>query len=129
VIKIGLTYSKLEDGWDDWQIPREAQDAWSAEARSLHAEWWTLRDSRQKAIDNSIGRRAETKYFYNDPYPDSRRIRVSGPFTVESLSPHRVLSPDADRPATEAAGDATTPPVPSSSSSSTTSARPASRTP
>ena len=35
------------------------------------------------------------------PYEDSSRIRVTGPFTVESLSPHRVLSPEEERPVRE----------------------------
>jgi hypothetical protein len=38
---------------------------------------------------------------YDQPCEDSKRVRVAGPFTVESLSPHRALSTDDDRPATE----------------------------
>lgn len=91
--------------WEDWQIPREADEKWPAEAKKLHEEWWTIRRDRQKAIDDSIARRAETEFLYDQPYEDSKRIRVTGPFTVESLSPHRVLAPEAERPATEAAGE------------------------
>ena len=29
---------------------------------------------------------------YDQPYEDSKRVRVTGPFTVESLSPHRTIS-------------------------------------
>ena len=58
--------------------------------------------SGNSEIDASIARRADTEYLYDQPYEDSKRIRVSGPFTVESLSPHRVLAPeDEERPATE----------------------------
>jgi adenine-specific DNA-methyltransferase len=65
-----------------------------------------LRQARQKEIDDSIARRADTEYLYDDPYEDTKRVRVSGPFTAESLSPHRVLAPeDQDRPATERAGE------------------------
>jgi adenine-specific DNA-methyltransferase len=91
--------------WEDWQIPREADAKWPAEMKKLHGEWWTVRRDRQKAIDDSIARRAETEFLYDQPYEDSKRIRVTGPFTVESLSPHRVLAPDTERPATEAAGE------------------------
>jgi len=38
---------------------------------------------------------------YDQPYEDNKRIRVTGPFTVESLSPHRVISTDEERPASE----------------------------
>jgi len=43
-------------------------------------------------IDAAIARHAETEMLYDQPYEDNRIVRVSGPFTVESLSPHRVLA-------------------------------------
>jgi len=57
--------------------------------------------TREK-IDAAIARHADTELLYDQPYEDNKRIRVTGPFTVESLSPHRLLSTDEDRPATEA---------------------------
>ncbi|MBK8870343.1 MAG: site-specific DNA-methyltransferase [Elusimicrobia bacterium] len=45
-------------------------------------------------IDAAIARHAETETLYDQPYEDAKRVRVTGPFTVESLSPHRVLVPD-----------------------------------
>jgi adenine-specific DNA-methyltransferase len=91
--------------WQEWEVPRDADASWNAQARKTHDEWWQLRRARQKEIDGSIARRAETEYLYDQPYEDSKRIRVSGPFTVESLSPHRVLSAEAERPQTEASGE------------------------
>ena len=95
----------IKQKWEEWQVLLEADDKWSVEAKKLHEEWWTLRRARQKAIDDSIARRAETEFLYDQPYEDSKCVRVSGPFTVESLSPHRVLAPEVERPATEAAGE------------------------
>jgi adenine-specific DNA-methyltransferase len=96
----------LKQKWQEWEIPREADPAWPKAARAAHEKWWALRRERQQQIDASIARRAETEYLFDQPYEDSKRIRVSGPFTVESLSPHRVLTPeDEDRPATERAGE------------------------
>jgi adenine-specific DNA-methyltransferase len=46
----------------------------------------------REEIDRAIARHAETEVLYDQPYEDRRKLRVSGPFTVESLSPHRVLS-------------------------------------
>jgi adenine-specific DNA-methyltransferase len=90
--------------WQEWEVPRDADATWVASARKAHEAWWQLRQSRQKEIDDSIARRAETEFLYDQPYEDSKRIRVSGPFTVESLSPHRVLSTEEERPESEAAG-------------------------
>ena len=41
-------------------------------------------------------RRPSVEYLYDKPYDDKPRVRVAGPFTVESLSPHRVLAVDED---------------------------------
>jgi adenine-specific DNA-methyltransferase len=57
----------------------------------LHIAWWRARIARQREIDASIAARADVEYLYDKPYTDPARVRVAGPFTVESLSPHRVL--------------------------------------
>jgi len=77
--------------WEEWQIPREADAKWSDKAKQAHKEWWRLRRERQQEIDASIAKHADTELLYDQPYEDNKRIRVSGPFTVESLSPHRTL--------------------------------------
>jgi adenine-specific DNA-methyltransferase len=88
--------SGLGKSWAEWEIPRDAASNWPAEASKLHGEWWAARIARQQEIDASIAAKAEFEYLCDKPYPDPSRIRVSGPFTVESLSPHRVLAVDAD---------------------------------
>ena len=82
----------LDTAWEEWEIPRAAEDDWPEEARLLHSRWWEQRISRQKEIDASIAAKAEHEYLYDKPYEDNKRVRVCGPFSVESLSPHRVLS-------------------------------------
>jgi len=56
----------------------------------------------QQAVDAAISRHSETELLYDQPAEDSKRVRVTGSFTVESLSPHRVLTTDEERPASEA---------------------------
>ncbi len=92
----------LKQKWEEWEIPREPEAGWPKEAAKLLKQWWSLRRERQQEIDASIARNADTELLYDQPYEDKKRVRVSGPFTVESLSPHRVLSADEDRPASEA---------------------------
>jgi adenine-specific DNA-methyltransferase len=84
----------LKQKWQEWEIPREADAKWSDAAKKLHAEWWKARIARQKEIDASIAAKAEYEYLYDKPYEDKKKVRVAGPFTVESLSPHRVLGVD-----------------------------------
>ena len=111
----------LGTDWQEWEIPRELPHShaaahsrnaaqplkassaeqkalpakgWTAE--QLHAAWWQARIARQQEIDKSIAAKAEFEYLYDKPYDDKKKVRVAGPFTVESLSPHRVLGVDED---------------------------------
>jgi len=114
--------------WEEWEVPR-LPSPYQNEKERLAAEkalqalgivpgspawaqleaWQQARRLRQQEIDACIARHADTELLYDQPYEDSKRIRVSGPFTVESLSPHRVLAAAGDpaaehRPASETAG-------------------------
>ena len=80
--------------WEEWELPRDAKGTWPNEAKELHARWWERRIARQKEIDASIAAIADYEYLYDKPYEDGNKVRVAGPFTVESISPHRVLGVD-----------------------------------
>jgi adenine-specific DNA-methyltransferase len=86
----------LGTAWEEWEVPRDSDPKWSSDVAKKHAAWWAARIERQKRIDASIARRADIEYLYDRPYEDRLRIRVAGPFTVESLSPHRVVPADED---------------------------------
>jgi len=92
--------------WEEWQLPREAGENWPAKALEAHAAWWAQRVARQKAIDSSIAAKADSEYLYDKPCEDKKRVRVAGPFTVESLSPHRVLAVNEDEELIETSGGA-----------------------
>ena len=112
----------LGEEWQEWQIARELTSEQAAiriaggavsldwltsplmnatpavvrTAGDLHRQWWAQRIARQREIDASIAAKADTEYLYDQPYEDKGRVRVAGPFTVESLSPHRVPAIDLD---------------------------------
>jgi adenine-specific DNA-methyltransferase len=100
----------LGEAWEEWEVPRDITDIVGAEGefqkavfavspseiRKTHAQWWDARIARQKEIDASIAKRADVELLYDRPYQDANRVRVAGPFTVESLSPHRIVPSDAD---------------------------------
>ena len=78
-------------------LPDAPVDPWDdPEWIALHARWWETRIGRQKEIDASIAAKADFAYLYDKPYVDNSKVRVAGPFTVESLSPHRILGVDED---------------------------------
>lgn len=84
----------LTQDWEEWEIPRDRDAKWPEAAVKLHAAWWMARIARQKEIDHSVAAKAEFEYLSDSPFEDKKTVRVAGPFTVESLSPHRVLGVD-----------------------------------
>jgi adenine-specific DNA-methyltransferase len=98
----------LRKNWQEWEIPHDISniigtegdfqkavfDITPGEIRKIHQRWWEVRIARQKEIDASIAAKADNEYLYDKPYEDKKKVRVAGPFTVESLSPHRVLGVD-----------------------------------
>ncbi|MBP6735672.1 MAG: site-specific DNA-methyltransferase, partial [Chromatiaceae bacterium] len=75
-------------------LPDRPVDPWPESVAKLHSDWWQARIARQREIDASIAAKADFEYLYDKPYSDRKTVRVAGPFTVESLSPHRVLGVD-----------------------------------
>ncbi len=86
----------LKANWQEWEIPHDADTKWTEGTKKLHADWWQARIDRQKEIDSTIAAKAEFEYLYDKPYENKKCVRVAGPFTVESLSPHRTLGVDED---------------------------------
>ena len=93
LLRAGLNQALKED-WKEWEVPREASNNWPQDAKKFHAEWWEQRIARQKEIDASIAAKADYEYLFDKPYEDKKKVRVAGSFTVESISPHRVLGFD-----------------------------------
>ena len=86
--------SVLSEGWQEWESPRESEEEWPVRAKEVHALWWQARTGRQQEVDAAIAAKAEMRQLYDRPYEDKKTVRVAGPFTVESLSPHRALGVD-----------------------------------
>ncbi len=84
----------LKCSWQDWEVPRDIDENWPDPAKILHADWWRARIAMQEEIDKSIAAKADFDYLFDRPYEDKSIVRVAGPFTVESLSPHRMLAVD-----------------------------------
>jgi adenine-specific DNA-methyltransferase len=89
--KLNAATGKL---WAAWEVPREAGSDWSESTKRIHADWWQARNARQSEIDDSITSKAAPTLLYDQPFVDRSKARVAGPFTVESLSPHRTLGVD-----------------------------------
>jgi adenine-specific DNA-methyltransferase len=82
----------------EWEVPplhgKDSCPPGFEKAASPLAKFWNVKLKCQKEIDASISAKADFEYLYDKPYEDNKKIRVAGPFTVESISPHRTLDLD-----------------------------------
>ncbi|MCG9131029.1 site-specific DNA-methyltransferase [Candidatus Poribacteria bacterium] len=83
----------MGQNWEEWEVPTKTDSEWDSEFQNLHRQWLNLKRERQREMDASTARRAKKEMLYDKPHEDKKRVRVTGPFTVESLSPHFVLDP------------------------------------
>ena len=82
--------------YQEWEMPPvvgEGKKDFPAEIEKVLKEWWVNRIARQKEIDASIAENANYEELLDQPEIEKGVLRVTGPFTVESLSPHRVVLP------------------------------------
>ena len=84
----------LERNYTVDEVPDQPRDPWGTGPTQLHRHWWEARTASQQEIDSSIAAKADFEYLYDKPYEDRGIVRVAGPFTVESLAPHRTLGVD-----------------------------------
>lgn len=78
----------------EWSVPRKPDSSWSSEIKEIHEAFWESQTNRQKEVDASIAAKTEFEFLYDKPFENKKKVRVAGPFTVESLSPHRTLGVD-----------------------------------
>lgn len=88
--------ASLGTDYDEWDMPKKENKDWSKDVKTIYKKLVQEFRERQLEIDRSIQSKAEYEYLYDQPYFDKSVVRVTGPFTVESLSPHRILSVDAN---------------------------------
>lgn len=81
---------------EEWEMPYESPANASHQAKEVLASFLSLRQKRQAEIDASIARSADFNYLVDKPYADKKKCRVTGPFTIESLSPVRSLAMGPD---------------------------------
>ena len=97
--RINKVVNPRSKAWEEWEVPRLPDPSLDddakakafqrlgfkpdSEAAKFVAQWWDARRGRQKEIDGSIARHADTETLFDQPYEDKKRVRVTGPFTME----------------------------------------------
>ncbi|MHA2643040.1 MAG: site-specific DNA-methyltransferase [bacterium JZ-2024 1] len=90
----------------EWEVPFQFPDDWPEAARKPFEAFHAARRAMQKKMDDAIARHADQETLYDQPLVDRKRVRVSGPFTVEAVPAPVVTSPDEILDANRKPGDA-----------------------
>ena len=78
----------------EWEVPFEFPADWPVQARAPFEAFHAARRALQKEIDAAIARHAPQETLYDQPLVDRKKVRVSGPFTVEAVPAPAVKSVD-----------------------------------
>jgi adenine-specific DNA-methyltransferase len=78
----------------EWEVPFEFPADWPEAARTPFERFHQARRALQAAIDEAIARHAPQETLYDQPFVDRKKVRVTGPFTVEAVPAPAVKSVD-----------------------------------
>jgi len=78
----------------EWEVPFEFPSGWPEEARRPFDEFHAASRAMQRAMDEAIARHAPQETLYDQPFVDKKKVRVTGPFTVEAVPAPVVKSVD-----------------------------------
>ncbi len=98
----GARDSAGEGGLQEWAVPFDFPADWPEAARAPFDAFHKARQTMQKQMDFSIASHAEPETLYDKPQADRKKLRITGPFTVEAVPFPTVLSLDESQPQQEA---------------------------
>ena len=90
---LAVLNAALGKSWQEWEVPRETEGNWPAEAKGLHERFWALKRKKRQEIDESIQRNAPQEVLYDRPKVKRGVVRIPGPFTVEAIPVPAVEDP------------------------------------
>ncbi|MBT4609880.1 MAG: site-specific DNA-methyltransferase, partial [Gemmatimonadetes bacterium] len=86
----------------DWPLDKDGQPLWPEAAKSPYDAFHLARQSMQRQMDDSITGHADQETLYDQPEVDKKRLRITGPFSVEAVPSPSVQSLDDSMPPVEA---------------------------
>ena len=86
----------------EWTVPFDFPADWPETARATFDAFHKSRQAMQKQMDASIAAHADQETLFDQPQPDKKKLRITGPFTVEAVPFPTVLALDEAKPAHEA---------------------------
>lgn len=78
----------------EWEVPFDLPEEWPASCNAPFLAFHAARIAMQMAMDASIAAHADQEVLYDKPTENKKKLRITGPFTVEAVPFPSVLSID-----------------------------------
>ncbi|MDP3014009.1 MAG: DNA methyltransferase, partial [Candidatus Subteraquimicrobiales bacterium] len=76
-----------EKEWKQWEVPFDTDPDWPEELKTALTEYRQAWRRKMDEMNACISARADQEELVDQPFTDRSKVRVSGPFTVESVIP------------------------------------------
>ena len=76
-----------EKEWKEWEVPFDTDPDWPEELQQTLTEYRETWRQKMDEINQCIAARADQEELVDQPEIDRRKVRVSGPFTMEGVIP------------------------------------------
>ncbi len=92
-----LRWQLPETEWQEWEVPFDTDDDWTEALQAALTDYRKAWRAKMDEVNACIAAASDGEELVDQPEVDRKRIRVSGPFTVEAVQPPEV-SLDAHTP-------------------------------
>ena len=75
------------DNWKEWEVPFDTDPDWTAELKAALTDYREVWRAKADEVNACIAASAGSEELVDQPEVDGKKIRVSGPFTVEAVQP------------------------------------------
>ena len=86
-----------ETAWQEWEVPFDIDPDWTETLQEALTEYCDAWRAKMDEVNECIAAASEGEELVDQPEVDRKRVRVSGPFTVEAVQPPEE-SLDVDSP-------------------------------
>ncbi len=76
-----------ETAWQEWEVPIDTDPDWTKALQDALTDYRKTWHAKMDEVNKCIAAASECKELVDQPEVDRKRIRVSGPFTVEAVQP------------------------------------------
>ena len=76
-----------KEAWQEWEVPFDTDPDWSSDLKVALTDYREAWRAKMEEVNACIAASADSEELVDQPEVDGKKLRVSGPFTVEAVQP------------------------------------------